>query len=182
MKKLFCIFFFSITIIGHAQPLNDDDYSFLNSVLNHLTTVGPNDTIFSVDKTIAFEQQRRFFSKVYLKEYTYPNLTTNSKLVKKLLRRFDLKYLANQPTDVQRLEIDKFNVNIEFYSENKKSKFAGKKTCAFSKPVYTEKKDFAFLYYATNCGYMDCDYTGVRVYRNVKGIWEFYVQFPISMS
>lgn len=178
MKKLILIYFFFQSGICIGQ--SEQDYYFLNSVINDLTAMSHSDTILLDESVIEFTDQKTFFSMENFTEYTFPTLGVDSKKVKKMLTKLDYAYLANQSHGYDKWEINKFKVKVKYSDKNDKLSLQHQQF-SISLPIFTKDNCFAFIYYRSSCGRECGYYTAVNVYKKIRGKWKYYVHFPLTV-
>jgi hypothetical protein len=181
MKKILsCILIVHAFAVAFCQ--SKDDYAVVKSFLGDYSKWEKGDTIHIDKFTVNFQNQERFFTPNFLSDYTGPTIGVNSDSVRKLITKMDYSYLAAEQRISARWEIKRLSNAKVVYIKDPENLLSGKKHLKIALPVYSEDKKIAFLYYKSICGYMDCSYYGVRVFRKVKSKWKFCVEFPLIAS
>lgn len=179
MKKITTalILFFCIC---HTNSQNkNEDYLLLDEVIPTLVKKGE---LYIYEKQSDFVNQKKFFSKTFLYNYTYPTIGVDNKKVKKLIKKLDFENLSAQKMMVDNWDFSKSKYSIIKYDENPSNQFDKIRRFKISKPIYSEDFKMAFIYYEDICGFIDCGSANVIIFKKCNNTWKLYLTIPIYIS
>jgi len=167
--------------ISNLFGQTNESYELLNQIKLNLFNFVEGDTINLYENQIEFPNQKEFFTKEFLTNYTFPTLGVDSMKVRKMIIKLNLTYLSRQYQQIEKWEAGKINYSVRFSVPQNDVR----KLYKVSYPIFTENRKFAFIYYEkliVNGDYIDSGSGTVKVYQKKHGRWRFYVQIPIFIS
>lgn len=179
MKKILHITFIFFCITKVSSQNYDEDYVLLDRLIEF---INKENNISIYEKPSIFLNQESFFSESTFETYTYPTIGVDCRKVKKIINFLDFKYLANEKIQTNNWDFSKIKHSVILYSDNPSNFFDKIRRFKISKPIYSEDKTIAFIYYEDICGYIGCGSGNVIIFRKKCGKWKKYIYLPIWIS
>jgi hypothetical protein len=178
MKTITTILLLCIFSIGKAQsPI--DDYKLLHKILE--INISQTDSLRLVIEPQDFVNQKEFFTKSFIDDYTYRTIGVDGNKVKKLIKKIDFDFLRAQTRDKVSWNLEKITIPVIQYNKNTEQLYDYKKSIQIAKPIYSKDKKFSFVYVRKNCGFVDCGSTNIYIYEQKGSDWKYYEMIPISL-
>lgn len=171
------ILFFSTCNIYSQNK--SEDYILLDKIVPTLVKTGK---INVYEKQSNFVNQEKFFSEIFLRDFTHPTIGVDCKKVKKLIKILDFKYLSQQKSEAGNWDLSKSKNSITKYIGDPTNQFDKVRRFKISKPIYSVDFKMAFIYYEDICGFIDCGSANVIVLKKSNGKWKIYLTIPIYIS
>lgn len=184
LKKIFILIIFNFCVVYSQNNSSKKDVALLNEIISDLIGGKLNDTIRIYKTQLDFSvlDKKKFFSEVFFKDYAFPVIGVDNSKVKKLIKHIDFNYLSKQKKDFNEWDFSKLKPTVVQYNESTTNIFDKIRRYQIASPVFSEDEKTVFVYYTIVCGYIDCGYSGVKVYKKKCGKWIYYVQFPLTIS
>jgi hypothetical protein len=179
MKKCFILILLAACFCD-TNAQTREDYDVLNQFLSEIREINKDNDIRIYAKSYAYYDGQRFFTKETFNTYLYSVPGLDNERFKEFINILDFQYLSNQKIKDVNWDFTKVKEKVVQYGETPEKFNSGLLHYAVSRPLYTQDKKTAFIFYLKSCGYL-CNSWSVRIYFKKGEKWCFYEQLPLTL-
>lgn len=185
MKQITTFFLFiGINLFTCTNIQHTLEYEAINQTIYQITDSSTGSEVY-VDKTpISFTQNlnKGFFDNKYIKEAygSGPVIGVDTDKINDLLGEVDFSELKLPDSIPKEWNFEKFTFPVKVV-QNRNAITPVNKEYGLSKPVFTNDREYFFIYYDYYCG-IECGMGSIKVFKKNGNIWELYLTLPVWFS